>query len=305
MLKEAIDKIKNKFDIGEPPFEYRVLITLPEKEYPKYLAKMFYKNTGEKLNLKHPKTFNEKIQWLKLYDATRLKTKLTDKVRVRDWVKEKIGEEYLKPVLQICDTFKQIDFEKLPQSFIIKVNHACKWHFKIKDKMKLLMHPELGEYLNAKFNYWLGLSFYPFGGMEMQYKDILPKLIVEPVLIDEDKTYPMEYEIYCFNGEPKIFQKIEYKQPTVCYVYDEHFQDYDIKFNPGYIKESMPAEDNLKKAVELSKILAKDFKLVRVDWLIYNNQIYFNEMTFSPFSGFCIFQNPEWNERLGKMLKLD
>ena len=98
MLKELLKKF-TKNDIGEPPYDYDLLINLKESEYPKYLKKMFYNITGKKLNLRHPKTFNEKIQWIKLYDSTPLKTQLTDKVLVRDWVKDKIGDEYLKPVL--------------------------------------------------------------------------------------------------------------------------------------------------------------------------------------------------------------
>lgn len=291
-------------DIGLPPYEYELLISLDESEYPKYLKRMFKMNTGENLNLKNPKTFNEKIQWLKLYDATPLKTQLTDKVLVRDWIKEKIGEEYLKPVLQICDNFGQIDFDRLPERFIIKANHGSKWHYKIRDKKELLDNKNLFSYMKNRFNSWLDVSFFPWAGFEMQYKGIIPKVIIEPLLVSEENPFPIEYEIYCFNGEPKIFQKIKYQNTVKYCVYGEDYNIDDICFNGSYIREVEPVDDSLKKAVELSKILSNGFKFVRVDWLLYENKIYFNEMTFTPFSGFYAFPKAEWNLRLGKMLNL-
>ena len=152
-----------------PFYDYYFLLNLDESEYPKYLAKIFKYRTGEELPLSRKlkvergklkdcrvdfslpnilnifdgdfvidktkcQTFNQKIQWIKLYGVTDLMRKCTDKVAVRDYVAEKSGEEYLKPVLQICDNFDQIDFEILPNSFVIKCNHGCKWHFIIKDK---------------------------------------------------------------------------------------------------------------------------------------------------------------------------
>ena len=100
-MKNIFKFLKIQDGIGEPPWEYAFLYNLSESEYPKYLAKIFKYRTGKNLNLKHPKTFNEKIQWIKLYGVTDLMRKCTDKVAVRDYVKNKIGEEYLKPVLQI------------------------------------------------------------------------------------------------------------------------------------------------------------------------------------------------------------
>ena len=146
MLKELLKKF-TKNDIGEPPYDYDLLINLKESEYPKYLKKMFYNITGKKLNLRHPKTFNEKIQWIKLYDSTPLKTQLTDKVLVRDWVKDKIGDEYLKPVLWIGNNFNDIPFEELPEKFIIKANHGCKWHYIIKNKNDFVNNSILKEEL--------------------------------------------------------------------------------------------------------------------------------------------------------------
>ena len=302
MLELILKKLK-KEDIGEPPYEYELLVNLPESEYPRYLKKMFKGMTGKELNLRHPKTFNEKIQWIKLYDNKQQKSELTDKVKVRAWVREKIGEKYLKPVLWIGDKFEDIPFNTLPCSFIVKANHGCKWQYKIKNKEEFIKEEALFKYIKERFNGWMSQTFFPWAGFELQYKGIEPKIIIEPILIEEDKQYPIEYEIYCFNGEPRLYQKIEYSIPAKVSVYNEDFTESEISINPEYIKENEPASETIKEAVEKSKILSNGFKLVRVDWLLYKNQIYFNEMTFTPFSGF-FRMDEKTNIKLGKMLKL-
>lgn len=303
MIKELIKKLKIE-NIGEPPYEYDLLISLNESEYPKYLKRMFKGMTGQELNLNNPKTFNEKIQWLKLYDSTPLKAQLTDKVLVRDWVQDKIGGEYLKPVLWIGKSFDGIPFDELPLQFIIKANHGCKWHFKIKNKEKFLQEQQIYNQVKAQFNSWMNQTFFPWAGFEMQYKGITPQLLIEPLLADEQNQFSVEYEIYCFNGKPEIFQKIKYKIPAQCCVYNSDFSISEIRFNPYYTVTEESPDDCLKRAVTLSEKLSEGFKLVRVDWLKYKDNIYFNEMTFTPYSGFFIFENSKWNEKLGKMLKL-
>jgi len=110
---------------------------MKESHYPKYLKKWYYKKTGEILNLEKPETFNEKIQWMKLYDSTPLKTLLSDKYKVRTWVAEKIGEEYLIPLLGVWNNANEIDFDKLPNKFVLKTNHVCGWNIIVTDKKKL------------------------------------------------------------------------------------------------------------------------------------------------------------------------
>ena len=302
-MKNLFNKIFSRKEIGEPPYEYDLLISLQESEYPKYLKKMFKGMTGRELNLKHPKTLNEKIQWIKLYDNNQLKSDLTDKVKVREWIKEKIGEEYLKPILWVGDRFEGIDFSSLPMSFIIKANHGSKWQYKINNKEEFIREEILYKFVKNRFDGWMNQSFYPWAGFEMQYKGIEPKILIEPILIEEDKNYPIEYEIYCFNGVPRIYQEIEYTTPPKCSVFNEDYTESEITLNNGYIKVNERPKEIMKEAVKLSKILSQDFKLVRVDWLIYKERIYFNEMTFTPFSGFFRIDD-KTNLKLGKMLKL-
>lgn len=301
MISWLKDKLIN--DIGEPPYEYDLLLSLKEEEYPKYLKKIFKSITGENLNLKNPKTFCEKIQWLKLYDYSELKTRLTDKVLVRDFVGKKIGEEYLKPIVQVCAKFDDINWDILPEKVIIQANNGSKWYYKIFDKKQFLEHDNLKNYLKTKFDGWMSQTFFPYAGFEMQYRDIKPQIIIEPLLIDENNTPPIEYEIYCFNSTPQIFQKIVYSNITTVSVYNENFEDLSIKLNEKWQRVESKVDEGLKETVALSKILAQNFKLVRIDWLYTKGKLYFNEMTFTPFSGFFNIDK-DLNLKLGKMLEL-
>ena len=306
-----LEKIKDTFNFKSkkeedlyPPYSYEFYMGLDEKDYPKYLARVYKWIFNKDLDWNNLQTFNEKVQWLKLYDSTPIKTRLTDKVLVRDWVKEQIGEEYLKPVLQITDRYDNINFDALPNSFIMKANNGCKWHYIIKDKEAYLAHRELINHVRFKFGEWRNMNFMHFGKFELQYRDIKHQIIIEPLLVDDVNKHSTEYEVYCFDGEPKIYQKIRYDKPAVTSVYNQDFTNSDIKFNSGYILAHEPADDLLKQAVELSKKLSRGFKLVRVDWLLYNNRIYFNEMTFTPFSGFCFFEDENVNKYLGSLINI-
>ncbi len=305
-LIEQFKKLQNKFegktDIGQPPYDYFLLLNLPEKEYPIYLKRMYAAQLHTKLNLENPRSFNEKIQWLKLYDATPLKTRLTDKVLVRDWVAEKIGADYLKPMLWHGTNFDEIPWEELPEKFLIKANHGCKWQYRIKNKSIFVENKNLMGYIKDKMQYYLVSNFFPMAGFEMQYKDIKPQLLIEPLMLDGN--IPVEYSVFCFNGVPKIYQKIKFTIPFLTSIYNEDYSLSDIRFNDGWYYEQAPADDFMKEAVMLSEKLCKEFKLVRVDWLYYNNKIYFNEMTFTPYSGFYQFEDDKMNMELGKMLKL-
>lgn len=296
----------NKYDLcyKNSIQNYQDIVSLPEKKHKEYLEGWFLYNTGETLDLRHPKTFNEKIQWLKLYDSTELKTMLTDKVKVRDWIKDQIGSEYLKPVLWIGKNFDDINFDELPESFIIKTNHGSKWHFVIKSKSQFLKTKELYAILKKRFQVWMDMQFWPLFGLELQYKNIEPYIIIEPLLIDANNSLPSEYEIYCFNGEPELLLEIPSNLPRNPYVYNKNFKTSDILLDVPPQENSKFAPESLKKAVILSKQLSKNFKLVRVDWIFSNNQLYFNEMTFTPCSGIYKFLNKENNIQLGKMLRI-
>ena len=157
--------------------DYDYYRSLDPSQYEEELKDWYKRRTKKELDLENPKTFNEKIQWLKLYDSTPIKTKLADKYLVREWVKEKIGEEYLVPLLGVWDKFDDIDFDKLPDKFVLKCNHGCGWNLIVTDKSKI-------DKVEAKkkFDKWMNTNFAFCNGLELHYKNIQPKIIAEEYL---------------------------------------------------------------------------------------------------------------------------
>ena len=136
--REKLERIRKTVSMhGGPVSDYDYYASLKPEQYAGELKEWYAHIMGQKLNLDHPRTYNEKLQWLKLYDSTPLKTRLADKYLVREWVKEKIGEEYLVPLLGVWDSFDEIDFDALPQRFVLKANHGCGWNLIVKDKSQL------------------------------------------------------------------------------------------------------------------------------------------------------------------------
>lgn len=307
----------NSINKDDACFNYDFLMSLKEEDYPKYLSIAYFNKMNKKLNLKHPKKLSEKIQWLKIYDATQLKAELTDKVLVRDWIKKKIGEKYLKPALQICDNFDEINYDSLPDSFVIKCSHGCKWQAVIKSKNALLNNNKIHGFVKNKINGWLAKSFFGYSDFEVHYKYIVNhKLIIEPLLREEinNPFKDKQIRIFCFNSQPKIicyFESDGISNNRICSTFDENYKPTDLNFSidgrytykiPDEISKREEADDILKNAFELSKILAKDFKFVAIDWFIYQDKLYFEEMTFTPYSGF--FFKEDLDIKMGKMLNL-
>src|SRR5690554_6695477 len=160
--------------------------------------KIQYKNyIGKNLNLRNPKTFNEKLQWLKLYDRNPLYTNLVDKYKVREFISQTIGEEYLIPLLGVWDKFDEIDFGELPNKFVLKPNHTSGDVFICKDKTKVNF-----DELRTKVNAWLEREYY-WEHREWPYKNIKPRIFAEKYMVDESGVELKDYKFFCFNGEPK------------------------------------------------------------------------------------------------------
>ncbi len=270
-----------------------------EKDFPEILKKWYKKRTGKSLDLDNPKTFNEKIQWLKLYDNSPLKTKLADKYLVREWIKNQIGEEYLIPILGVWNNFDEIDFDKLPDEFVLKANHGSHWNIIVKDKSKFNK-----DKAKKKFDKWMKRDYAFKAGLELQYRGIEPKITAEKYMADSNGELN-DYKIICFNGEPKFVW-------VDCGRYSEHTKNiYDLNWNlqPFTMtypvsKNDIPKPKNLDKMIELAKKLCQDFAFVRVDFYNVDGTIYFGEMTFTSMSGTDKFKPEKYDLELGKMLKL-
>lgn len=277
----------------------------------KILWKYFLRK-GRIINLRNPKLFTEKIQWLKIYDCTEIKTHLADKVLVREWVKEKIGEKYLKKVYGIYEKYEDIDFTKLPKEYVIKTNHGCNMQLLVIEGGK----PDKSQ--KERFNNFLKVNYAYKSGYEMQYKNIKPLIFTEeyiknfhplcqnPSDFSDYRPELFEYLIFCFNGEPKLilFASGKRTDKICCTMFDTQWNNLHFNYG-GYLHEApVPMPKNFDKMLEIARILSKDFKFVRVDLHNVDGKIYFGEMTFTPASGYMKFKPLKYDRILGDMLDL-
>jgi hypothetical protein len=274
--------------------------SLDERKYPGALAKVYKKRMGESLNWNDLKTYNEKLQWAKLYDNTPLKTTLTDKYLVRRWIEKTIGEEYLIPILGVWDHFDEINFDKLPDKFVLKTNNGSGTNLIVKDKSRMNLKEA-----KKKFDKWLRMDFAFMGGFELHYKDIEPKIIAEELIQDSDGDLK-DYKFICFDGD------VHY-----CWIDSDRFTDhrrnvYNLEWELQEwtqhkyknIDTPVPKPENFELMVDLSKRLCQGFSHVRVDLYNVDGKIYFGEMTFTNGSGFEKIHPHKYNLMLGDLWKL-
>jgi hypothetical protein len=295
-LKKIISRILLRTRL--PSYEYYRNLA-PEK-YEPALKYWYFLQTGETLNLDSPRTFNEKLQWLKLHDSTPLKTRLADKYLARDWIKEKIGEEYLIPLLGVWDKFDDIDFDTLPDHFVLKTNHGSGWNVIVRDKAALNI-PEA----RANFEQWLKINYAFLQGFELHYKDIKPKIIAEEYIENLDVHRLYDYRFFCFNGEPKsIWLVLGMGSGTLKPQRDVYDLEWNLQpFEAGapYIDKKPGKPSKLTEMIGLAKKLCGDFIFVRVDFYYVESKIYMGELTFTPLSG--IMPAP-YDQVYGEMLRL-
>ena len=267
-----------------------------------YLKIYFKCKMGYKLNLKNPQTFNEKLQWLKLYDRNPEYTKMVDKYEVREYIKEKIGEEYLIPLIGVYDKFDDIDFDELPNQFVIKCNHDSGGLVICKDKGKLNI-----EETRKRINKSLKRNYY-YSGREWPYKNVKPRIIIEKYMEDSNKSDLIDYKLFCFNGIPKIVLVCSerFSSSNMCETwFDMNWKLIDMTESGHRVDSTISKPKQLKKMVELSKKLSKNIPFIRVDWYEIGDKLYFGELTFYPASGFEKFEPKEWNKKIGDMLSID
>ena len=269
---------------------------IPDEKYVKYKFKKYF---GYELDLKNPRTINEKLQWLKLYDRTPLHTKCADKFEVREYVENKIGSKYLIPL--IFDTFnsEDINVNNLPEFPVVaKTNHARGVSI-IRDKNK-----EDFKIIQKKLKEELSNNFY-YRTREWQYKNIKPRIIVEKLLLDENNNIPFDYKFICMNGKVNFIQvdmdRFNGHRKTL---YNTSWEKLEFGWNYP-IGDDIEKPITLSKMLKLAKILSKDFYFVRVDFYTLNNKIYFGELTFHPAGGFGKFSPYNVDLELGKKLNLN
>lgn len=269
-----------------------------------YLKCRFRLEMGKKLNLKNPQTFQEKIQWLKLYDRKPEYTTMVDKAAVKQYVADIIGEDYVIPTLGVWETPDQIDFDSLPDQFVLKTTHGGGGGGVIicRDKSKLDI-----EAAKAKLKNSLSSDIYR-NLREWPYKNV-PRRIIADKFINLEGTQDLtDYKIYCFNGEPRYIQVIQdrhVKETIDFFDMDWNRQEF-FGLNPVCRPSELPIgrPSGLQKMQEIAKTLSQDTKFLRVDLYNLNGKIYFGEITFYPASGMGIFTPEEYDLKLGKLISL-
>lgn len=272
---------------------------LDKSAYESEISKQYKQRIGHELDWKCLETYTEKMQWAKLYDNDPRKSVLTDKYAVRNWVTEKIGEEYLIKLLGVWDSFDEIDFTELPDKFVLKTNHGSGTNVIVKDKKTLNLKAT-----KRKFKDWFDTDF-GYKSLELHYSDIKPKIIAEEY-IETDLGELQDYKFLCFDGKPYY-----------CWVdmgrYSNHTRNvYNMAWEiqpwnqETYAHYEKPIEEpqNFEKMVEIVETLAQDFAHVRVDLYNVGGKIYFGEMTFTNGGGFDRIFPVEYDKMLGDLWTL-
>lgn len=276
----------------------RGLLRLNDETYLKIRYKISY---GKKLNLDSPKTFNEKLQWLKLNDRKEFYSQLVDKYEVKRIVEKKIGKEFIIPTIGLYNSFDEINFNELPNKFVIKCTHygGSEGVFIIKDKESFNYKT-----VQRKLKRILRKNLY-YSGREWPYKNVKPRIIIEKYLEDKNIGEIRDYKFYCFNGKVKLWFICSDRKSKVKYTFfDREGNFLNIKQCNEDYDEKVKKPNNLNKMIELAEILSKDLIHVRVDFYEINNKIYFGELTFYDASGFGQFDPEEWDRKIGDMLEL-
>lgn len=271
-----------------------------DETYIKFLHRVY---CHQKLDLENPKTFSEKCQWMKLYYHNPLLNTLVDKHEVKKYVADKIGTEYVVESYGVWDRFEDIDFDKLPNQFVLKCTHTSGYFAVCKDK-KTFDKKAACKFLTKGLthNYYYLLR-------EWAYKDVKPRIIAEKYMDSLLKEDTLEYKLTCMNGEVKFV--------TICsgIAHGEYSDRHNDHFTKNwerlnwYARYTPTGKDfkktpEIEKIIELSEILAKDLSQVRADWYIHNGKIYFGELTFYTWGGWPKFTPVEWDAKLGSWWKL-
>ena len=254
---------------------------------------------GYELNLNNPQTLCEKLNWLKIYDSNFLKTYCADKLLVREYVKEKIGKDLFLPILGVYDKFEEIDFSKLPKNYVIKCNYGSGMNIIVKNG-------EVNKQeVKQKLDKWMKTDYLHL--YEFFYKPIKKKIFIEQYQENIGKNSLTDYKFLCYNGEIKYLQVINGR-----FTNNLHFNYYTPDFKPMTevswnfhpARYDLPdiKPNTFEEMKEISNILCKDFKCVRVDFYEIENKPYLSELTFIPAGGYIKYKNKNTDLKLGKLL---
>ena len=249
---------------------------------------------GLSINLRNPQTIQDKINWLKVYDVNPLKSKCADKIKVHEYCKEKLGKDICIPILKIYDSTRDINFDDLPDKFVLKCNHGWNMNIICTDKTRLNINDCV-----KKLDNWLGEDFGNKSG-QLHYSGITPRCYAEKYMGDL-----IDYKFWCFNGTPIIYTLNDgHGHGDIVYYNvedDDILNVYDVDLTNFKLKKPK----SFNQMLEYAKKLSSDFKFVRVDFYEINGKCYLGELTFTPGNGFFKYKKPGYDKIIGDMLNLD
>ena len=270
----------------------------------RFLSIKFRMIFHRKLNLDNPITFNEKIQWLKLYDRKPEYVTMVDKYAVKDYVRNIIGDKYIIPTFGVWNHFDEINFDELPNEFVLKCTHDSGGIVIVRDKRKLDKKAA-----RKKLEKSLKKNFY-YIGREWPYKNVQPRIIAEKYIEDPGRVVPEDFKVYCINGFPRYIvvfhNRFDALKPNSETVYDTNWIPQHISLDNHFLisNEIIDKPACLDELLHISKQLCNSFDQVRIDFYIIENKIYFGEITISTASGFQPMIPEEIDRFLGEELKL-
>ncbi len=273
---------------------------MSDKLYLKFVYKITF---GKKLDLENPQTFNEKLNWLKLYNRNPIYTKLVDKYDVKEYVSNTIGEKYVVPTLGVWDNVDDIDFQSLPEQFVIKCTHDSGSTVVCRDKKNLdveALKKKLKKRIKKNMFWW---------AREWPYKNVKPRIMAEIFMKDGNQQYEGNltvYKIFCFNGIPKIIQNIQNDktaEETIDY-FDTNWNLLGLRQNFPNSKHPLSNPQTLDEMLVLAETLTKGHPFLRADFYEVNGEIYFSELTFYSDAGMTSFEPEEWDYKLGELIQL-
>lgn len=268
-----------------------------------YLKLIYRARIGKRLNLKNPQTFNEKLQWLKLHDRKPEYTAMVDKIEAKKVIAGKVGEEYVIPTLGVWERFDDIDFDALPDQFVLKCSHDSGGLVICRDKSKLDKAAA-----KQKIEKSLKRSYYRHG-REWPYKNVKPRILAEQYMKDDNDQSgdpaTTDYKFFCFDGVPKIMYiaKDKSNDPRTDY-FDMDFNHLPIKVRDPNADIPPQKPEQFEEMRKLASVLSKGIAHLRVDFYIFNDRVYVGELTFFHCSGLSPLTPEEWNKKCGDWIDL-
>lgn len=253
-----------------------------------------------KLDIEHPKTYNEKLQWLKLYNRKDEYTRMVDKYEAKGYIADKVGSEYVVPLLGVWDNPDDIDFEKLPDRFVLKCNHNSGLGMVICTEKSALDINGVKKLLRKglKENYY-------HHNREWPYKNVKRKIIAEEYLQNESDECLTDYKFFCFNGEPKfMYRSMDNAREPYTDFFDMDYNKLDMRMRDPNSKIHLSRPENFERMKQLARILSEGIPHVRVDFYEVEGKVYIGELTFFHCGGFAKIYPEEWMNILGDWIKL-